>query len=73
MQDLRAHDVDIFTIGQYLRPSLDHHDIIRFVTPEQFEVYKQWGLEMGFKYVASGPYVRSSYFAEEVMSGAVKL
>jgi lipoic acid synthetase len=73
MQDLRAHDVDIFTIGQYLRPSLDHHDIIRFVTPEQFEVYKQWGLEMGFKYVASGPYVRSSYFAEEVMSGAVTL
>lgn len=73
MKDLRAHDVDIFTIGQYLRPSLEHHDIIRFVTPEQFEIYKQWGAELGFRYVASGPYVRSSYFAEEVMAGAVAL
>ena len=71
MMDLRAHKVDIFTIGQYLRPSLEHHDIIRFVTPEQFAVYKTWGAELGFKYVASGPYVRSSYFAEEVMAGAV--
>lgn len=73
MQELRAHDVDIFTVGQYLRPSLEHHDIIRFVTPEQFDVYKQWGKELGFRYVASGPYVRSSYFAEEVMAGAVRI
>jgi lipoic acid synthetase len=73
MDDLVAHGVDIFTIGQYLRPSLQHHDIIRFVTPEQFETYKQWGAQAGFKYVASGPYVRSSYFAEEVMAGAVKM
>jgi lipoic acid synthetase len=73
MDDLVAHGVDIFTIGQYLRPSLEHHDIIRFVKPEQFEVYRAWGLQAGFRYVASGPYVRSSYFAEEVLSGAVKL
>src|SRR5205814_8515172 len=63
----------IMTIGQYLRPSLEHHDIIRFVTPEQFAVYERWGRDAGFRYVASGPYVRSSYFAEEVLAGAVKL
>jgi lipoic acid synthetase len=73
MDDLVAHNVDIFTIGQYLRPSLKHHDIIRFVTPEQFTCYEKWGKEAGFKYVASGPYVRSSYFAEEVMAGAIKM
>jgi lipoic acid synthetase len=73
MDDLVRHRVDIFTVGQYLRPSLDHHDIIRFVTPEQFDLYKRWGAEAGFKHVASGPYVRSSYFAEEVMAGAVKM
>lgn len=72
MDDLRAAKVDIMTIGQYLRPSLEHHDIIRFVTPEQFAVYEQWGRDAGFSYVASGPYVRSSYFAEEVLAGAVK-
>ncbi len=70
MEDLRAHDVDVFTIGQYLRPSLKHHDIIRFVEPEQFDRYKAWGDELGFKYTASGPYIRSSYYAEEVLSGA---
>ena len=73
MEDLRAHHVDIFTVGQYLRPSLKHHDIMRFVTPEQFETYKQWGEELGFAYVAAGPYVRSSYFAEEVLKGALDL
>ncbi len=73
MDDLVAHNVDIFTIGQYLRPSLEHHDIIRFVTPEQFSIYETWGKAAGFKYVASGPYVRSSYFAEEVMAGAIAM
>lgn len=73
MDDLRASNVDIMTIGQYLRPSLEHHDILRFPTPEQFAQYERWGKEVGFKYVASGPYVRSSYFAEEVMKGAVNL
>lgn len=73
MDDLRAAKVDIMTIGQYLRPSLEHHDILRFPTPEQFAQYERWGKEVGFAYIASGPYVRSSYFAEEVLKGAVKL
>ena len=71
MEDLREHGVDIVTVGQYLRPSLKHHDIMRFVDPEQFEVYKAWGAELGFAYTAAGPYVRSGYFAEEVLAGAV--
>jgi len=71
MEDLRTHDVDIFTVGQYLRPTLQHHDIMRFVPPEQFERYREWGEELGFAYTAAGPYVRSSYFAEEVLTGAV--
>lgn len=73
MDDLVAHGVDIMTIGQYLRPTTKHHDIIRFVTPEQFETYKAWGREAGLAYVASGPYVRSSYIAEEVLQGALDL
>ncbi|NRA38523.1 MAG: lipoyl synthase [Planctomycetes bacterium] len=73
MEDMRKHQVDICTIGQYLRPSLKHHDIMRFVEPDQFELYKQWGQELGFHYTAAGPYVRSSYFAEEVLTGAAKL
>jgi len=73
MLDLREVGCDIMTIGQYLRPSLQHHDIIRFVPPEIFAQYEAWGRELGFRYVAAGPYVRSSYFAEEVMQGAVAL
>jgi lipoic acid synthetase len=73
MDDLVRSRVDIFTVGQYLRPTLEHHDIIRFVTPEMFETYKAWGKEAGFAYVASGPYVRSSYVAEEVLNGALSL
>ncbi len=73
MDDLRAAGCDIMTIGQYLRPSVEHHDILRFVPPEQFARYEEWGREVGFRYVAAGPYVRSSYFAEEVMAGAVAL
>jgi lipoic acid synthetase len=73
MLDLREQGCDIMTIGQYLRPTLEHHDIIRFVPPETFAQYETWGRELGFKYVAAGPYVRSSYFAEEVMAGAVGL
>ncbi|GDY12449.1 lipoyl synthase 2 [Planctomycetota bacterium] len=70
MDDLRAAKVDIMTIGQYLRPSLQHHDILRFVPPEQFERYREWGVAAGFAHVASGPYVRSSHFAEDVLRGA---
>lgn len=73
MEDLRRVGVDIFTIGQYLRPSLQHHDIMRFGTPEQFEQFRSWGKELGFAHVAAGPFVRSSYFAEEVLAGAASL
>ena len=72
MLDLREQGCDIMTIGQYLRPTLEHHDIIRFVPPETFAQYEAWGRELGFRYLAAGPYVRSSYFAEEVMAGAVR-
>lgn len=65
MRDLRAVDVDIFTLGQYLRPTSWHLEVAEFVTPEQFKNYERIGLELGFKYVASGPLVRSSYRAGE--------
>ncbi len=65
MQDLYNVGVDILTIGQYLQPTKAHHPVIDWVTPEQFEKYKDIGLKMGFKYVESGPLVRSSYHAEK--------
>ncbi len=65
MKDLRASNVDILTIGQYLRPTKEHLPIDRYVTPDEFKMYKQHGLEMGFKFVESGPLVRSSYHADE--------
>jgi lipoic acid synthetase len=65
MQDLRSVDVDILTLGQYLQPTPKHLPIAEFVTPERFEKYREIGLEMGFKYVESGPLVRSSYHAEK--------
>ena len=65
MDDLLKAGVSVLTIGQYLQPSKEHLPISEYVTPEQFENYKKIGLEMGFKYVESGPLVRSSYHAEE--------
>lgn len=65
MRDLREAGCDILTIGQYLRPSQDNHPIDRFVTPEEFTKYKRIGEEMGFTSVSSGPFVRSSYRAED--------
>lgn len=67
MQDLRSVQVDILTLGQYLQPTMKHLPIHEFVTPERFEEYKRIGLEMGFRYVESGPLVRSSYHAEKHM------
>ncbi len=64
--DLRAAGVDIVTFGQYLRPTANHLPVERYVTPEQFERYRQWGLELGFMEVVSGPLVRSSYRADRV-------
>jgi len=65
MKDLRRIDVDFLTIGQYLRPSDWHLKIKEFIAPEKFDDYKRAGLELGFLYVASGPFVRSSYNAGE--------
>ena len=65
MRDMRAHDVDMVTLGQYLQPTRNHLPIDRWVTPEQFKTYRAIGLGMGFKVVESGPLVRSSYHAEE--------
>ncbi len=65
MEDLRSVKVDILTLGQYLQPTPKHLPIQEFITPEQFEKYKELGLKMGFRYVESGPLVRSSYHAEK--------
>ncbi|HET6948639.1 MAG TPA: lipoyl synthase, partial [bacterium] len=64
MDDLRAVDCDILTVGQYLRPGPDYHPIDRYYTPHEFAELRRIGLEMGFKYVESGPLVRSSYRAD---------
>jgi len=67
MNDLRSVGVDIMTIGQYLQPTTKHLPVKEFVTPEQFEKYKQIGLAKGFRFVESSPLVRSSYRAEKHM------
>ncbi len=64
MHDLRAHDVNMITIGQYLQPSRDHLPVDRFVTPEEFKEFERIAKELGFSHVASGPLVRSSYHAD---------
>jgi lipoic acid synthetase len=69
MEDMRAHDIDMLTIGQYLQPSRHHAPVTRYVTPAQFEKYRELGLAMGFDNVASGPLVRSSYHADQQASG----
>ncbi len=65
MEDLRSVDCDLLTIGQYLRPSSKHWPIDRFYTPAEFDELRETGEKMGFKHVASGPLVRSSYHADE--------
>ena len=64
MEDLRSVQVDILTLGQYLQPTPKHLPVVEFITPARFEEYKELGLKMGFRYVESGPLVRSSYRAE---------
>jgi lipoic acid synthetase len=63
MRDLRAHHVDLLTLGQYLRPSPKHLPIVRYVPPAEFDDFRRAGMEMGFAHVESGPLVRSSYHA----------
>ncbi len=67
MQDLRHANVDILTLGQYLRPTPNHLAVERYVTPGEFEAYREQGLEKGFLEVVAGPMVRSSYRAEQVL------
>ena len=69
LDDLRAHDVDYVTIGQYLQPSKQHAPIDRFVTPEEFERYAEHGRKLGFRNIWSAPMVRSSYFADRQYHG----
>jgi len=64
MDDMRAHDIDIMTMGQYLQPSRFHLPIERYYTPDEFERLKEEGIQRGFKWVESGPLVRSSYHAD---------
>jgi lipoyl synthase len=68
MHDLRMAKVDILTLGQYLQPTVNHYPIARYVTPQEFEQYRHWGLEKGFLEVVSGVLVRSSYRAEQVLA-----
>jgi lipoic acid synthetase len=70
MDDLRAVDCDIMTIGQYLQPTARHLRVVEFYTPEQFAALKEEGLKRGFKHVESGPLVRSSYHAREQVEAA---
>ena len=65
--DLRKAGVEIVTLGQYLRPTAKHYPVDKYVTPEEFDQFKKEGLEMGFKYVASAPLVRSSYLADQAV------
>jgi lipoic acid synthetase len=67
MEDLRSIDCDFLTIGQYLAPSKKHHPVVEYVHPDIFEEYRKKANEMGFTYVASGPFVRSSYMAEKAL------
>ena len=70
MEDLRRYDCDLLTIGQYLRPSQKHVQVSRFYTPEEFDELGEIGRAMGFRHVASGPLVRSSYHADEQHAAA---
>jgi lipoic acid synthetase len=68
MTDLRAAAVDILTLGQYLRPTPNHLNVERFVTPGEFDEYREWALALGFLECVSGPLVRSSYRAEQALA-----
>ena len=70
MRDLRAHNVDMLTLGQYLQPSAHHLPVLRFVTPDRFKWFEEQALAMGFTQAACGPMVRSSYHADQQAHGA---
>ncbi|MFT3790880.1 MAG: lipoyl synthase [Rudaea sp.] len=70
LNDLRAHDVDMVTIGQYLQPTSHHHPVLRYWTPAEFDALADYGHKLGFTHVASGPLVRSSYHADQMAHAA---
>lgn len=72
MDDLRAHDVDIMTIGQYLQPSKKHLKVLKYYSPEEFNELKEIAMEKGFSHCEAGPLVRSSYHADEQVNAAAK-
>ena len=69
LRDLRVHNVDMITLGQYLQPSKDHLPVQRFVHPDEFDELRVFGETLGFKQIASGPLVRSSYHADKQAHG----
>ena len=71
MSDLRDSDCDLLTVGQYLRPSQKHWPVVKWYTNSDFQKIKEEGLSLGFKHVAAGPLVRSSYHANEQHEAAV--
>jgi len=70
MRDLRSHDVDMLTLGQYLQPSPHHLAVERYVEPSMFERFEKEAATLGFKHAAVGPLVRSSYHADRQAHGA---
>ena len=70
MRDLRAHDVEMLTVGQYLQPSAHHLPVLRYVTPAEFDMFAAEAAKMGFRHAACGPMVRSSYHADQMAHGA---
>jgi lipoic acid synthetase len=66
LQDLRRHEVDMITIGQYLQPTAHHHPVMRYWTPDEFDSLAEFGYALGFTHMASGPLVRSSYHADQM-------
>ena len=70
LQDLRSAACDLLTIGQYLAPSRQHHPVVAYIHPDQFAIYRQIAENMGFRHVAAGPLVRSSYHADQAFQAA---
>jgi lipoic acid synthetase len=73
LRDVVAANVDVATIGQYLQPTRRNLPVMKFVTPAQFDAYRDYGLSVGFKMVFSGPLVRSSYMADHVNDEATRV
>lgn len=76
LKDLRAHGIDAVTIGQYLRPTMKHLPVVQYIHPDEFKEYEKIGEDLGFAFVASGPFIRSSYnaieFSKKVLSDRLK-